>query len=97
MKFKALFATGYEHDVINSPAWSALQGDYFFSLSPRVLPNAGTRQIQAAMEKYTHFTKSDFPSFGHHQAWAGADLMIKGLELAGPDPTGRMSLRAFGV
>ncbi|HXZ62574.1 MAG TPA: ABC transporter substrate-binding protein [Acidimicrobiales bacterium] len=88
VKFKALFATGYEPDVINSPAWSALQGDYFVSLfRPWSLPNAGTEQMQAAMEKYAHFTKSDFPSFGQYEAWAGADLMIKGLELAGPNPT----------
>ena len=89
VKLKAvLFATGYEPDVIDSPAWSAVQGDYFDSLyRPWVLPNAGTEQMQAAMEKYAHFTKSDFPSFSQYEAWAGADLMIKGLELAGKDPT----------
>ena len=44
VKLKAtLFATGYEPSVINSPAWSALQGDYFMSLfRPWSLPNAGT-------------------------------------------------------
>ena len=83
-----LFATGYEPDVINSPAWASLQGDYFSSLyRPWVLPDAGTEQMQAAMEKYAHFTKSDFPTFSQYEAWAGADLMIKGLELAGPNPT----------
>jgi branched-chain amino acid transport system substrate-binding protein len=89
VKLKAvLFATGYEPDVIDSPAWSAVQGDYFDSLyRPWVLPNAGTKQMQAAMEKYAHFTKSDFPSFSQYEAWAGADLMIKGLELAGKNPT----------
>jgi branched-chain amino acid transport system substrate-binding protein len=89
VKLKAvLFATGYEPDVIHSPAWSALQGDYFASLyRPWVLPDAGTEQMQAAMEKYAHFTKSDFPSFSQYEAWAGADLMIKGLELAGKNPT----------
>ena len=84
----ALFATGYEPDVINSPAWNALQGDYFLSLfRPWSLPNAGTQQMQAAMEKYAHFTKTQFPTFGQYEAWAGADLMIKGLELAGANPT----------
>ena len=43
--------------------------------------------MQAAMEKYAHFTKADFPSFSQYEAWAGADLMIKGLELAGTNPT----------
>ena len=89
VKLKAvLFATGYQPDVVHSPAWSSLQGDFFDSLyRPWVLPNAGTEQMQAAMEKYAHFTKSDFPSFGQYEAWAGADLMVKGLELAGKNPT----------
>ena len=43
--------------------------------------------MQAAMEKYAHFTKSQFPTFGQYEAWAGADLMIKGLQMAGPNPT----------
>lgn len=89
VRLKAVvFATGYEPDVIHSPAWSAVQGDYFVSLyRPWVLPNAGTERMQAAMEKYAGFTKSDFPSFSQYEAWAGADLMIKGLDLAGKNPT----------
>ncbi|MHB1583176.1 MAG: ABC transporter substrate-binding protein [Acidimicrobiales bacterium] len=84
----ALFATGYEPDVIKSPVWATLQGDYFLSLfRPWDLPNAGTRQMQAAMEKYAHFTKSQFPTYSQYEAWAGADLMIKGLEMAGKNPT----------
>ena len=80
VKLKAtLFATGYEPDLIKSPAWNTLQGDYFLTLfRPWSLPNAGTEQMQAAMEKYAHFTKSQFPTFGQYEAWAGADLMIKG-------------------
>ena len=89
VKLKAtLFATGYEPDVIKSPAWNTLQGDYFFSpFRPWPLSDAGTQQMQAAMEKYAHFTKSQFPTFGQYEAWAGADLMIKGLQMAGPNPT----------
>ncbi len=84
----AVYATGYEPDVINSPAWSALQGGYFYSLfRPWLIPNAGTQQMQAAMEKYAHFKKTDFPSFSQYEAWAGADLMIQGLEGAGSNPT----------
>jgi branched-chain amino acid transport system substrate-binding protein len=89
VKLKAsMFATGYEPQVINSPAWASLQGDYFYSLfRPWSLPDAATKQMQAAMEKYAHYTKSDFPSFSQYEAWLGADLMIKGLELAGGNPT----------
>jgi branched-chain amino acid transport system substrate-binding protein len=83
-----LFATGYQPNVINSPVWSSLQGDYFYALfRPWSLPDAATKQMQAAMEKYDGYTKSDFPSFSEYEAWLGADLMIKGLQLAGPNPT----------
>ena len=89
VKLKAtLYATGYQPDVIHSPAWSTLQGSYFLSpFRPWALPNAGTQQMQAAMEKYANFTKSQFPTFGQYEAWAGADLMIKGLQMAGASPT----------
>ncbi len=33
------------------------------------------------------FTPTQFPTFGQYESWAGADLMIKGLELAGTNPT----------
>jgi branched-chain amino acid transport system substrate-binding protein len=84
----ALFAAGYAPDVIHSAAWSTLQGDLFLSpFRPWTLPNAGTTQMQAAMEKYAHFTTSQFPNLGQYEAWAGADLMIKGLEMAGANPS----------
>jgi len=84
----AIYATGYEPDVIHSSDWKVLQGGYFLSLfRPWDLPNTATQQMQAAMEKYAHFTKTDFPNFGQYESWAGADLRIKGLQLAGANPT----------
>ena len=84
----ALFATGYEPDVINSPSWPALQGAYFFSIfRPFSLPNAGTEEMAATMQKYAGFTKNQFPSFGEYESWVGLDLMIKGIQRAGSDPT----------
>ena len=84
----ALYATGYEPSVVHSPAWKALQGGYFLAgFRPWVLPDAGTQQMQAAMEKYAGFSKTDFPSFSQYSVWAGADLMIKGVQLAGKNPT----------
>ena len=83
-----IFATGYQPDVIKSPAWTTLQGDYFLSLfRPFDLPNAATKQMAAALQKYAHFTKDQFPTFGQYESWAGADLMIKGLLMAGKNPT----------
>ena len=89
VKLKAvLFSVGYEPSVINSPVWSTLQGAYFLSLvRPLSLPNAGTEQMDAALTKYADYTKSQFPSFGQDLAWLGCDLMIKGLQGAGQNPT----------
>ena len=40
------------------------------------------------MEKYTHFSKSDlYPTFGNYEGWLGADLLVKGIEGAGSNPT----------
>ena len=84
----ALFVTGYEPDIIHSSSWSALQKAYFFSIfRPFSLPNAGTEQMAAAMQKYAGFTKNQFPNFGESEAWVGADLMIQGIKGAGSDPT----------
>ncbi len=83
-----VFPTGYEPGVVGSPAWSNLQGGYFdTTFRPFQLPDAGTRQMQAALEKYEHFKSSAFPNFSQYESWLGADLMIKGLELAGKNPT----------
>ena len=84
----ALFPTGYDPAVIHSPVWSSVQGDYFVSLfRPFSVPGAGTEQEQAALEKYAHFTKTQFPTYSQTEAWLGADLMIKGLEMAGTHPS----------
>ena len=83
-----ILPTGYEPSVVKSPAWADLQGAYFFSgFRPLSLPNAGTKQMASALQKYEHRSPSDFPTYDIYQAWVGADLMIKGLELAGKNPT----------
>jgi branched-chain amino acid transport system substrate-binding protein len=84
----AVFLSGYGPAVVRSPAWSALQGSYFGSIfRPFSLPNSGTRAMQAALEKYAHFSSAGFPTLYQYESWAGADLMIKGLQLAGNNPT----------
>jgi branched-chain amino acid transport system substrate-binding protein len=89
VKLKAvLFPTGYEADVIHTPAWQQLQGMYFTAeFRPTVLPDAATRQLVSALQKYEHRSPSNFPTYVVDEAWVGADLMIKGLELAGRNPT----------
>jgi len=85
VKAKALiFPTGYEPSVIHSTAWPAVQGAYFdTTFRPFQLPNAGTEQMKSALDKYAHFTSSEFPNFSQYESWLGADLMIKGIQLAG--------------
>jgi ABC-type branched-subunit amino acid transport system substrate-binding protein len=83
-----VFPTGYESSIIHSPAWNSVQGGYFdTTFRPFQLPNAGTKQMQSALEKYAHFTSSQFPNFSQYESWLGADLMIQGLEMAGKNPT----------
>jgi ABC-type branched-subunit amino acid transport system substrate-binding protein len=83
-----VFPTGYEPSVVHGPAWSSLQGGYFdTTFRPFQLPNAGTQAMQSALEKYEHFSPSQFPTFNQYEGWLGADLMIKGLEKAGANPT----------
>ena len=83
-----LLPVGYQQDVVSSPAWHSLQGAYYASMfRPFSAPNAGTEGMDAAMRKYAHWTKNQFPNFAEYEAWVGADLMIQGLKLAGSDPT----------
>lgn len=89
VKLKAVvFPTGYGPNVINTPVWQDLQGDYFATqYRPFSLPNAATVQMVAALQKYQHFSKTDFPDFGQYESWLGADLMIKGIQKAGQNPS----------
>jgi branched-chain amino acid transport system substrate-binding protein len=83
-----VFPTGFESQLVHSPSWGAVQGGFFDSeFRPFQLPNAGTRQMQSALEKYAHFSSSQFPNFSQYESWLGADLMIQGLKAAGKNPT----------
>jgi len=91
-----VFPTGFESSIINSPSWNSAQGGYFDSeFHPFQLPNAGTKQMQAALEKYAGFTPSQFPNFSQYESWAGADLMLKGIQAAGSNPTHASVIKAL--
>ena len=92
----AIFSVGYDPTALTSSAWPDLQGDYFLSLfRPFSIPDAGTRQMAAAMQKYQHFSKSQFPTPFQYESWAGADLMIRGLQMAGGNPTRAKVIRSL--
>jgi len=82
------FETGYEPDIVGSPAWQEVQGAYFGTqFRPTSIPNAGTIEMVKALQRYQHRKPADFPTFAIYEGWLGADLMLKGIGLAGPNPT----------
>lgn len=91
-----ILAVGLSPSLINSPSWSELQGVTFLDeVRPFQLPNAGTRQMQAALEKYDHYNSTDFPNFSESNGWLGADLMIEGIQKAGKHPTRSRVIKAL--
>ncbi len=84
----AVYSSGYEASTIHSPAWSAVQGAYFVSEErPAQLPDAATRTEVAALQKYEHRSPSNFPDLETDLGWGGADLLLKGISMAGAHPT----------
>jgi branched-chain amino acid transport system substrate-binding protein len=83
----AISATGYGQALLNdAPALPDAQGTYFSPPGePVELKTTATKAFQAALSKYSHF--SGVPGFDAYEGWAGVDLMIKGLQLAGKNPT----------
>jgi ABC-type branched-subunit amino acid transport system substrate-binding protein len=91
-----VFPTGYEPSVIKSTVWGAIQGDYFVTeFRPFSIPDPGTEQMASALEKYQHFTRSQFPTFGQYESWLGATLMIEGIQKAGKNPTHASVMKAL--
>jgi branched-chain amino acid transport system substrate-binding protein len=91
-----VFPTGYEPDIIHGTVWKSVQGDYFNAeFRPTSLPNAGTRQMVAALQKYAHRTPANFPTYNIYEAYVGADLMIQGIQLAGKNPTHAAIIKAL--
>ena len=87
---------GYSDTLPHTPAWAEVQGaDFEAVFHPFSVPDAGTEQMQSALEKYAGWTKSDFPSYAQDEAWINTELMIKGLEGAGSDPTHASTITAL--
>lgn len=87
-KFTGVLATGLEPTIVGSSSWAGLQGMYFFQAwVPTQLHTAATTAFQAALLKYEHVPTKTFPDYAVYESWLGADLMIEGLKLDGPNPT----------
>jgi hypothetical protein len=52
-----------------------------------VTPNSATAQMLDAFAKYTNVHTGGILDFGTYTPYLGADLMIKGLQVAGQNPT----------
>jgi branched-chain amino acid transport system substrate-binding protein len=80
-----LAATGYGQSVLDDPtAAQTAQGAYFTAWGPP-LNTKPEKDLRAALQKYQGF--SGIPGFDWYQGWTNMDLMIKGLEVAGKNPT----------
>ena len=70
-----VFPTGYEPDIIHSPVWKSVQGVFFDAeFRPFSIPNAGTRQMAAALQKYQHRSPSELPDLQHLRGYGWAPI-----------------------
>jgi branched-chain amino acid transport system substrate-binding protein len=82
-----VLSTGYGSEWLSNPsAVSSSQKLYFGVLqTPVELHTPATIAEQAAFKKYAGFT--GVPDFGWSEGWESAGLLIKGLQVAGKNPT----------
>jgi branched-chain amino acid transport system substrate-binding protein len=94
VKYKALvLATGYGQDVISDPATrdAATGIDFASIVAPTEANTTGTQEFAAAMKKYAGV--SGIPSWGAYIGWLTTDLMIYGLEQAGPEASSQQFIK----
>jgi len=86
---KNLWYTGYDQNTLSTAgARAAFSGSYFSSnilFDPAAVPAVGT--MFASFQKYAPAYKGGIPDFGAYGSYIAADLMIKGLQMAGQNPT----------
>jgi len=81
--------------VGNPAAARAFNGVYVTSSVNFTTPNAPTRLMLSALRKYDKSYRGGLPDLGLYGSYLAADLMIKGLELAGTHPSGPAVIRAL--
>jgi len=86
-KAKQFYYTGYDQGVLDdSNAATALEGAYFSAAPSFSNPPPGTKAMLKALNKYGAKT-TGIPPLGVWSSYQAADVMIKGLEVAGENPT----------
>lgn len=77
--------------ISNTASSAAGQGAYFYSTLPVLIPTSENPPVTQAfvtnLQKYDSGYKGGIPTIAQSTGWLSADLMIKGLELAGSNPT----------
>jgi branched-chain amino acid transport system substrate-binding protein len=86
---KGLFFTGYSQSTLTDPtAAAAAQDQYFTTVTvPYELHQPATDAILAALKQYDPHYKGGDPDYGLQGGYLATQLMIKGLEVAGQNPT----------
>jgi branched-chain amino acid transport system substrate-binding protein len=86
---KGLFFTGYSQSTLSDPtAAAAAQGQYFTTVTvPYELHRPGTDAILANLKKYDPKYTGGNPDYGLQGGYLSTQLLIKGLQVAGQNPT----------
>ena len=84
-----ILATGYGQDLLDQPIAAQLGPEVKLATgwAPVELKTKGTKQFQADLKKYADYT--GVPDFGQYTGYIIGDLLVKGLDAAGPNPTRR--------
>ncbi len=81
------YYTGYNQAVLDDPSASAaLEGAYFPAMYNFTTPNKATKGMLAALGEYAPEVEG-IPNLGVFGSYLAMDAMIKGLEVAGQNPT----------
>jgi len=84
---KQVYYTGYSQDVLSGAANAAFQNAYVVAGINFTTPSAGTKSMLNAFRKYIPGYTGAIPDLGLYGSYIATDMMIKGLELAGKNPT----------
>jgi branched-chain amino acid transport system substrate-binding protein len=89
IKAQQLYFTGYDQNVLDNPsARAAFDGVFSTTGGPSFSPpNAATTVMINALKKYDPGYTGGIPDLGLWGSYVATDLMIKGLQVAGPNPT----------
>jgi branched-chain amino acid transport system substrate-binding protein len=85
---KQIYFTAYDQQVLDSPtARTALDGAYMRAAINFTTPNPAVKNMLDTIKKYDPSYTGGIPDLGLYGSYVSADLMIKGLQLAGKNPT----------